>query len=512
MQYESRLTSVHTNNNREDDDSIQFKFDTHSIQNHEDNKQIPMERTNSTNVNYKKNFTSQEIYENLMRVEEESNPASLLENSSKDRSLKNIVSYKMCFNITCIQLCCPLGDRLVDNKCFPEKKRYFFPNIYGYTNDSLQSENKTVDELFQLVVYDPCQDENHILLPDHNFTFFANGSLYLSYHKIFVKSSLYCLGVARGNKYEMTVCSKTAEEIFITTNNVDDSEIIFISFDIVCILFMVSIFLVYSILPELRNVHGFMLCNYSGALCVTYTTTIMNVLFYSNSIHDSICIIFAFFIYFCYMASFFWLTVMSFDMWWTFRGFCSLQSNIKQRKKKKLVFYTLFAWGLSFTFAIISIIMEFSENLPEILQPKFRKGHCWFVEYETFVLYFYGFFSICTIISICLSISAAVKIARFEKETGHCLTNSESQEYNNNKKWFNLYLKIFILLFIMMIITWSIMTSLLFKNEFFLTYLIMLTESLQNFCFFIIFVWKKDIRRMLLKRFRCVFCFQKIVN
>lgn len=67
---------------------------------------------------------------------------------------------------------------------------------------------------------------------------------------------------------------------------------------------------------------------------------------------------------------------------------------------------------------------------------KIHYTHFIFTEFETFALYFYGFFSICTIISICLSISTAVKIARFEKETGNRLTNSESKEYNNNKKWF----------------------------------------------------------------------------
>ncbi|XP_029662708.1 G-protein coupled receptor Mth2-like isoform X2 [Formica exsecta] len=434
-QYESRITS--TNNDYEDDDAIQYKLHMHSI--HVDGKQIPMEpRTNLPNANHKTNFTSHEIYGNLMSIEDKNDSTShkFYENSSKDSNINNIIPYEMCYNITCIQLCCPLGNRLVDNECIPEKNKYFFPYVYGYANDSLQSENKGVNELFQLVVYDPCQNEVRYLHPDghqYDYVFFTNGSLYLSYYEIFAKS--YCLAVVRGNKYEVTICSEISDKI---VNIINDINIIYVSFHIVSILFLVSIFLVYSILPELRNTHGFFLCNYSGALSIAYTIHIVILLIEADAVHYSVCISIAFFNYLCYLVSFFWLNVMSLDMWWTFRGFCSLQRNVGQRDKRKLVFYTIFAWGLPFTFAVISVIMDFvSEYLPKILRPGFRAGNCWFAEKGTFALYYYGFKSICIISSICLSISTTLKIAHYEKETGNCLTDSESKRYNDNKKWYS---------------------------------------------------------------------------
>ncbi|XP_029672549.1 uncharacterized protein LOC115241130 [Formica exsecta] len=314
MQYESRIIS---SNDREDDNSIQFKLDTHSIQNHEGDKQIRMESsTNSTNGNHKRNFTTQEIYENLMRIEEKNDSTSyeFSGNFSKDSNIKIVVSYEMCFNITCIQLCCPLGDRLVDNECLSEGNKYFFPNVYGYTNDSLQSENKTVNELFQLVVYDPCQNKDRFSDDyQYDFMFFANGSLYLPYYKIFVKSTSYCLAIVDGDKYEAIICSETCDNIFITTTDNDISsiedddmydfdddeddvndldDIINISFRIMSMSFLVPIFLIYSILPELRNVHGFLLRNYSGALFVTNTIYIVNILIIgeADAVHYTVCI------------------------------------------------------------------------------------------------------------------------------------------------------------------------------------------------------------------------------
>ncbi|KAL6420623.1 hypothetical protein ACFW04_014648 [Cataglyphis niger] len=528
MHYESRTTF--TNNDRENDDEIQYEYGTPSIQDdYVDDKQILIEpRMNSTNDNHKMNFALYEIYKPLMNVEgkNDSTLHEFYENSSKNNNMSNIISYEMCYNITCIQLCCPLGDRLDDNyKCVSEKKnKYSLPYVYEYTNDSLQNINKTVNELFYLVIYDPCLDKDSLLLPDDNqydYMFFANGSLYLSYFEIFAKSTSYCLAVVNeGVNYEVIICSETYDDIsfIMTTDNgtslIEDDDaydfndnIIDISNNIISISFLVPIFLVYSILPELRSVHGFMLCNYSGAMSVAYAIDSVDIIskIFFKAVHYSLCITFAFFTYFCYLASFFWLSVMSFDMWLTFRGFCSLQRNVRQRKKRKMVFYTIFAWGLSFIFANISIIMNFIPGyLPEILRPGFGEGNCWFTEDGAFALYFYGFKSICIVISICLSISTALKIAHYEKKEGNRLSGSESRRYNDNKKWFNLYLKLFLLHFIIMGISWSMNTIyLLYEMPYYYIYIIYLIESIQNLCIFIIFVWKKNIKRMLLLRFGC---------
>ncbi|KAM0735299.1 G-protein coupled receptor Mth2 [Formica fusca] len=438
-QYESHTTF--TNNDREDDEAIQYELGMHSIQNHVDDKQIPMELcTNLKNTNHKRNFTSYEIYGNLMSIKDKNDSLSheFYENSNKDSNINNIIPYEMCYNITCIQLCCPPGDRLINDKCTPEENKYLLPHVYGYTNDSLQSENKRLDELFQLTIYDPCQKIERFLLSVnhlHDYMIFANGSLYLSYHKKLFALTSYCFAVVdNGDEYEVTICSEFFDKI---NNMINEVTIIHVSFHIVSISFLVLIFLVYSILPELRNTHGFMLCNYSGALSIAYTIDIVIFVIKADAVHYSVCISIAFFAYLYYLASLFWLNVMSFDMWWTFRGFCSLQRNVRQQNKRKLVFYTIFTWGLPFTFAIITVIMDFfSEYLPEILQPEFRKGDCWFYGRGTFALYYYGFKSICIISSMCLSISTTLKIMHYEKETGNRLTDSESKRYNDNKKWF----------------------------------------------------------------------------
>ncbi|XP_072744283.1 G-protein coupled receptor Mth2-like [Anoplolepis gracilipes] len=490
------------------------EFETYFIKNYEnDSHTLVKFHTISTKVNREKNFTSQRVYRDLMRIEGKNDSVSyetFNKTSNEIDNKYNVVPYEMCANITCIPLCCPLGNRLddEDDKCMPENIKYSFPNIY--TNDSLQSEKK-VDELFQLTVYDPCQTyHSRFLLPygnQYDYMIFANGSLYLSYYKRFVKLSSYCLAVIEEDKLEVTICSNSSDEITgDDTKSIESIKIIYVSFHIVSILFLMSIFLIYSILPELRNVHSFILRNYSSALSVAYIFDIVNILITADTVQYSVCLTVAFFNYFCFLTSFLWLTIMSFDVWWTLRGLCSLQKNIKQREKNKLMFYAIYAWGLPFILAVTSIIMDsVSENLPQILRPEFRAGDCWFAHKETYVLYYYGLKSICIINSICLSICTALTIARYEKDTGHHLTDLEGKQYKNNKKWFNVYMKLFILLFIMMGIKWSMMTfSWLFQiKSLYITYIINVVDVMQNLCTLVIFVWKKKIKRLLLKQFSC---------
>ncbi|XP_029177820.1 G-protein coupled receptor Mth2-like [Nylanderia fulva] len=207
------------------------------------------------------------------------------------------------------------------------------------------------------------------------------------------------------------------------------------------------------------------------------------------------------------MAGFSWLNIISFDMWCTFRGFSSLRRNVRQREKRKLIYYTIFAWGCPFMFAILCVSMDIlSAYVPLILRPEFHlQDYCWFNEIGPYLLYYYVLKSIFIISSICFSIFTALKIKHFEKDTGSCLKDSENNCFNDNKNWFNLYLKLFIVLFILIGIKWLMLTAeVLSENvSIFNSYVFDLLNIMQNLCTFIIFVWRKKIKRMLFKRFGC---------
>lgn len=70
---------------------------------------------------------------------------------------------------------------------------------------------------------------------------------------------------------------------------------------------------------------------------------------------------------------------------------------------------------------------------------------------------------------------------------------------------FKLYLEAIKILFISYCIQWYMYIIQWYFNEdpFMLRYIYFALDSIQHFCIFIIFVWKKKIRKLLLKRLGC---------
>ncbi|XP_029668257.1 uncharacterized protein LOC115238500 [Formica exsecta] len=224
-------------------------------------------------------------------------------NFNKDNNKNTIIPYKMCENITCIFLCCPFDKLLVDKKCIDGQDNFIFlQNMYKYINDSLQKGNEGENELFLLVVHDPCQKSGHYTLNSLKRVLLVNGSLYLPDNNTIVESTSYCFANV-DDQFDMDgfgvygltvkVCfenirivNKTFEKI----NFLETELIIYICSLIGVILCLLMTFVVYSTIPELRNIHGYILCSYSGSLIVAYTVELKYTLVTRDAIGDSICI------------------------------------------------------------------------------------------------------------------------------------------------------------------------------------------------------------------------------
>ncbi|XP_076622134.1 G-protein coupled receptor Mth2 isoform X2 [Colletes latitarsis] len=268
---------------------------------------------------------------------------------------------------------------------------------------------------------------------------------------------------------------------------------------IISIPFFLATFLVYAIIPELRNLYGKTLMCYVACLLSAYSFLMMVKLFY---IAFGLCSAIAFIIHFSFLASFFWLNVMCFDIWWTFGGFRSLQGSVKQRERKKFIIYSIYAWGCASLLTGVCIIMDFVPNIPDhFIRPQFGEQSCWFTTNEAKAIYFYGPMGVTVICNICLFVSTALKIVQHKQDMAHQFKGVDSRRHDDNKQWFNLYLK----LFIVMGINWSMeVVSWLFNNSpAYIWYLTDLTNTLQGVIIFLIFVWKDKIKRLLLKRFGC---------
>lgn len=81
--------------------------------------------------------------------------------------------------------------------------------------------------------------------------------------------------------------------------------------------FLALTFIVYAILPDLQNVHGMSLMCYVCGLAGTFAGMALIQMEYAGK--DRVCFLLGPITYFLIMFSFFWLNVISFDLWWNFR-------------------------------------------------------------------------------------------------------------------------------------------------------------------------------------------------
>ncbi|XP_078043234.1 G-protein coupled receptor Mth2 isoform X2 [Augochlora pura] len=402
-----------------------------------------------------------------------------------------------------VVLCCPLEERVIKRQCehagINDSVR--FPALYRDGGEfELLEESPKVDR-FRFTIASPCEKGRFKLNPEKYpsdaYKLLDNGKIYRPPKNTYLTGADYCLGRVAYDKFDVLLCFIEEDEVINDNLNV--------GYPIGMILstpFLFATFLVYTVIPELNNMHGLTLRGYIATLLIAYILLTIMQTTPPKNISDSMCYAFAYIIYFSFLASFFWLNVMCFDIWWTFGGFRSLQGSVKQRERKKFLIYSIYAWGFATILTSICALMDNLHSIPDhFIRPQFAVQTCWFLTDIARAIYFYCPMGITVICNICLFISTSMKIVQHKKDTANHLRGVDSRRHDDKKQWFNLYLK----LFIVMGINWSMeIISWMCNNEpRYIWYLSDLTNTLQGVIIFLIFVWKEKIRRLLLKRIRC---------
>ncbi|XP_011329250.3 G-protein coupled receptor Mth2 [Ooceraea biroi] len=453
--------------NREDDNVTEYEFNEGVTRNYEDDDQMLDINVNTTETKRNNCTTSHERH------------GDLNENSKNNTE---------CANSTCIRLCCPRGDRLIEEKCVAGEANYSFPIVHG----NATTNNKTLDQMFHLIVNDPCEDGRFVLnetdnSADDGYYLFANGSLY---YKELIDPETYCLALVNRDKYEVTICEPIQTYPMFLTAGV-----------ILSVFFLFATVVVYSILPELQTMHGYTLRAYSGALCIAYIFLAVYQRSTLSQLGYTYCLIIAYFLMFSLTASFFWLNIICFDIWWIFRKKThTSRGNMKRQRKKKFL-YALYGWGCPFIFMFICTMIEFVFDVPEnFIRPEFCIREWWFDMHT--IMYFDWPFNIINVCNIFLFISTALTMARHKKDTDQ-LRSAENKCHNDNKKWFIMYLKLFFLMGITWVTKIEAVYLWIFNLSKYLMYSIDMINALQGIIIFIIFVWKKKIRLSLMEKLGC---------
>ncbi|XP_032665103.1 uncharacterized protein LOC116841378 isoform X2 [Odontomachus brunneus] len=256
------------NSTRDDEDSVQHEFYSNYTKNLDEkgSQNVPAElRDNSTEINDGDNSTTSQL-----------RPGS---NSNETNS-------NICNDTVCIPICCELGYRMIRGICTPDDSEYDFPEVHEI--------GKKVDEVFPLFVSDPCTNGHYLLnsslYPDDEYIIMTNGSVYQTLLNSFIDPTTYCFAVVMNkSKYELTMCFDTANTT--VEEDVDFTGIIILDIGIfVSLPFLLLTFVVYTILPELWNMYGYILRGYIGSLFLAYILLVPFQMMSPDGLSDAVCI------------------------------------------------------------------------------------------------------------------------------------------------------------------------------------------------------------------------------
>ena len=127
---------------------------------------------------------------------------------------------------------------------------------------------------------------------------------------------------------------------------------------IISCVFLIITFLVYISVPELNNLHGKIILSniFSIFLLTIYLLTVYHGSYYLQGL---LCNLAGYTGYFLTISMFMWMTVMSFDLYWTFR-----RAKVPRKGSAlvKFVIYSVIAWGsstaLTSSLILADILME----------------------------------------------------------------------------------------------------------------------------------------------------------
>ena len=155
------------------------------------------------------------------------------------------------------------------------------------------------------------------------------------------------------------------------------------SLGIISAVFLIATLAVYVLLPELREVQDKAMMAVVTSLAVSYIILSIQNLRPQVDGDDAICISLGFLMYFGFICVFFWLNIVSFNVWRTVWF-----KNFPVKDKPLFVIYCLWGWGAPLCFLIVTLITHHIRG--HHLRPGFGEQTCWFKGSKQMWAYFYG--------------------------------------------------------------------------------------------------------------------------
>ncbi|XP_023247123.1 G-protein coupled receptor Mth2-like isoform X2 [Copidosoma floridanum] len=278
--------------------------------------------------------------------------------------------------------------------------------------------------------------------------------------------------------------------------------------------FALATLLVYMWLPSLQNLHGKTIMCHVASLFFAYaclafiTITTNNILDDLNSeLADISCLYLGYVMLFWFYATFLWLNVMCFDIWWTFGGLHRAANPTSKRaqQRNRFLIYCLYSWGVSLLLTGLTVAVDRLGLLPS----NFGRERCWFDKSTVLeVVVFITPVSITLLVNTALFTTTARRCSKVKAEIKRVTANErdpKARRFHSDRTRLIMNFK----LFIVMGIPWLLDNATSYPNHYNMmpwwlnqvAFASDVVNSLQGLWIFILLVLKPKVYRALQKRF-----------
>ncbi|XP_061191121.1 adhesion G-protein coupled receptor G6-like [Saccostrea echinata] len=239
--------------------------------------------------------------------------------------------------------------------------------------------------------------------------------------------------------------------------------------------------IVYFCSSKLHNVPGKNLMCLMASLLVAQLLFLLAPFIFEIK-NQSLCEALSIFTHFSFLAAFFWMNVMSFDIFFTFsKGFINLGE--RGSTSKRFRFYSIYAWLGTFIVVGTATLVNYTSD--SSLRPAYGRGFCWISNSRGLLVFFLVPIAILLLSNIIFFIVSAKSIHTSSKKTSRVLQKKDACK-----------LFIYIKLSVVMGLTWCFGFLASVTNHVVTWYLFIFFNTLQGFFIAVFFVCTKKVFRI----------------
>ncbi|XP_022247919.1 probable G-protein coupled receptor Mth-like 10 [Limulus polyphemus] len=293
-------------------------------------------------------------------------------------------------------------------------------------------QNKTSNETSKYA-----QDFIHclkVVLYKNEYTVLKNGDVFVEKYEESYNQSYYLM---KGNnvlicKNEKSSISNSKETFSVYLGYISN---IGLGISLIC---LVLHFVIFILVPDLHSICGRNLASLAVALIISYSCFIAGQF---NILSRAVCTIIAIVMYYSFLASFFWMNILAFDVWRTLRMATKDLRVSSGKQWRRFVSYSFYCWIAPIIIVVLSVVFESLDGIPIEYRPAFGTSLCWFNHRRALLVFFATPVALIMLINIVFFILSAGIILASTNNTAKYQASCTSPKRN-----FRLYTKLYILM------------------------------------------------------------------